>query len=377
MAPKVKKTSYVTKKPAAGEEVDAVEADGTDEAATGSKKNSTDQIAETLRSIKTKFGDDSIMTLDGTKKVDIEAVPTGSIGLDDALGIGGFPRGRVVEIFGPESSGKTTLALHAVAEAQKLGGICAFIDAEHAMDPDYAGKLGVKLDELLISQPDNGEQALEIVESLVRSGKLDVVVIDSVAALTPRDEIEGEMGAHHVGKQARLMSQALRKLTAVVARSKTVVIFINQIRMQVGVMFGNPETTPGGKALKFYTSVRLDIRRIAQIKKGEEVVGGRHRVKVVKNKVAAPFRTTEFDLIYGEGISRDGELLALGEKYKMVAKAGSSYSYTPPGGDESTIVKLGRGYDAARKTLKADKKLTAELLKNIRKAMKAEAAAKD
>jgi recombination protein RecA len=376
MTPKAKKTSYVTKKPATDEEVDAVVAD-TAKAAPGSKKSSTDQIAETLRSIKTKFGDDSIMTLDGTKKVDIEAVPTGSIGLDDALGIGGFPRGRVIEIYGPESSGKTTLALHAVAEAQKLGGICAFIDAEHAMDPDYAGKLGVKLDELLISQPDNGEQALEIVESLVRSGKLDVVVIDSVAALTPRDEIEGEMGAHHVGKQARLMSQALRKLTAVVARSKTVVIFINQIRMQVGVMFGNPETTPGGKALKFYTSVRLDIRRIAQIKKGDEVVGGRHRVKIVKNKVAAPFRTTEFDLIYGEGISRDGELLALGEKYKMVAKAGSSYSYTPPGGDESTIVKLGRGYDAARKTLKADKKLTAELLKNIRKAMKSEAAAQE
>lgn len=334
------------------------------------------EVLETLRSIKTKFGDDSIMTLDGTKKVDIESISTGSIGLDDALGIGGLPRGRVVEIYGPESSGKTTLSLHAVAEAQKLGGICAFIDAEHAMDPDYAGKLGVKLDELLISQPDNGEQALEIVESLVRSGKLDVIVIDSVAALTPRDEIEGEMGAHHVGKQARLMSQALRKLTAVVARSKTVVIFINQIRMQVGVMFGNPETTPGGKALKFYTSVRLDIRRIAQIKKGDEVVGGRHRVKVVKNKVAAPFRTTEFDLIYGEGISREGELLALGEKYKMVAKAGASYSYTPPGGDESTIVKLGRGYDAARKSLKADKKLTTELLKNIRKAMKAEAADK-
>jgi recombination protein RecA len=341
---------------------------------TGATQNA--QVLETLRSIKTKFGDDSIMTLDGTKKVDIEAIPTGSIGLDDALGIGGFPRGRVVEIYGPESSGKTTLALHAVAEAQKMGGICAFIDAEHAMDPDYAGKLGVKLDELLISQPDNGEQALEIVESLVRSEKLDVIVIDSVAALTPRDEIEGEMGAHHVGKQARLMSQALRKLTGVVARGKTVVIFINQIRMQVGVMFGNPETTPGGKALKFYTSVRLDIRRIAQIKKGEEVVGGRHRVKVVKNKVAAPFRTTEFDLIYGEGISGEGELLALGEKYKMVAKAGSSYSYTPPGGDESSVVKLGRGYDAARKTLKAEKKLKAELLKNIRKAMKAEAAEK-
>ena len=336
------------------------------------KDKSGSEILETLRSIKTKFGDDSIMTLDETKHVDIESVSTGSIGLDDALGIGGFPRGRIIEIYGPESSGKSTLALHTVAEAQKEGGICAFIDAEHAMDPVYAGNLGVKLDELLISQPDNGEQALEIVESLVRSGKLDVIVIDSVAALTPRDEIEGEMGAHHVGKQARLMSQALRKLTGIVSKSKTVVIFINQIRMQVGVMFGNPETTPGGKALKFYTSVRLDIRRIAQIKKGDEVVGGRHRVKVVKNKVASPFRTTEFDLIYGEGISSEGELLALGEKFKMVAKAGASYSYTPPGGDESTVVKLGRGYDAARTTLKGDKKLRTELLKNIRKAMKAE-----
>lgn len=327
-------------------------------------------ISETLRSLKTKFGDEAIMTLDETKHVDIDSVSTGSIGLDDALGIGGLPRGRIIEIYGPESSGKTTLSLHAVAEAQKEGGICAFIDAEHAMDPMYAKNIGVKLDELLISQPDNGEQALEIVDSLVRSGKIDVIVIDSVAALTPKDEIEGEMGAHHVGKQARLMSQALRKLTSTVAHSKTTVIFINQIRMQIGVMFGNPETTPGGKALKFYTSVRLDIRRIAQIKKGDEVVGGRHRVKVVKNKVAAPFRTTEFDLIYGEGISREGELLALGEKYKMVAKAGASYSYTPPGGDESTVVKLGRGYDAARKTLRADKKLTNELLKNIKKAMK-------
>lgn len=329
-------------------------------------------ISETLRSIKTKFGDEAIMTLGESKKVDIDAVPTGSVGLDDALGIGGLPRGRVVEIYGPESSGKTTLSLHAVAEAQKLGGVCAFVDAEHAMDPEYARNLGVKLDELLISQPDTGEQALEIVESLVRSGKLDVIVIDSVAALTPKDEIEGEMGAHHVGKQARLMSQALRKLTGIVAKSKTVVIFINQIRMQVGVMFGNPETTPGGKALKFYTSVRLDIRRIAQIKKGDEVVGGRHRVKVVKNKVAAPFRTTEFDLIYGEGISREGELLALGEKYDMISKSGASYSYTPPGGDESTVVKLGRGYDAARTTLKEDKKLSNEILKNIKKALKAE-----
>lgn len=330
-------------------------------------------ISETLRSIKTKFGDEAIMTLGESKKVDIDVIPTGSVGLDDALGIGGLPRGRIIEIYGPESSGKTTLSLHAVAEAQKLGGICAFIDAEHAMDPEYAKNLGVKLDELLISQPDTGEQALEIVESLVRSGKIDVIVIDSVAALTPKDEIEGEMGAHHVGKQARLMSQALRKLTSIVSKSKTVVIFINQIRMQIGVMFGNPETTPGGKALKFYTSVRLDIRRIAQIKKGDEVVGGRHRVKVVKNKVAAPFRTTEFDLIYGEGISREGELLALGEKYKMVQKSGASYSYTPPGGDESATVKLGRGYDAARTSLKTDKKLANELLKHIRKALKEDA----
>lgn len=333
-------------------------------------KKSMADIAETLRSLKSKFGDDAIMTLDETKHVNIDSISSGSIGLDVALGIGGYPRGRILEIYGPESSGKTTLSLHAIAEAQKAGGICAFIDAEHAMDPEYAQNLGVKLDELLISQPDTGEQALEIVESLVRSGKIDVIVIDSVAALTPKDEIEGVMGAHHVGKQARLMSQALRKLTSIVAKSKTVIIFINQIRMQIGVMFGNPETTPGGKALKFYTSVRLDIRRIAQIKKGDEVVGGRHRVKVVKNKVAAPFRTTEFDLIYGEGISREGELLALGEKYKLVHKSGSSYSYTPPGGDESTLVKLGRGYDAARTTLKEDKKLMEELLKQVHQALK-------
>lgn len=332
-------------------------------------------ISETIRSIKTKFGDEAIMTLTDTKKVDVDAVSTGSIGLDDALGIGGFPRGRIIEIFGPESSGKTTLALHAVAEAQKNDGICAFIDAEHALDPEYAKNIGVNLEELLISQPDTGEQALEIVESLVRSGKVDVIVIDSVAALTPKDEIEGEMGQAQMGKQARLMSQALRKLTAISAKSRTVIIFINQIRMQLGVMFGNPETTPGGKALKFYTSVRLDIRRIAQIKKGDEVVGGRHRVKVVKNKVAAPFRTTEFDLIYGEGISREGELLALGEKYGLIKKSGSSYSYLPPGGDESAEVKLGRGYDATRTALRADKKLKTDLLKQIRKALKDEAAA--
>lgn len=337
---------------------------------TSASKRGGAQITEALRSIKAKFGDEAIMTFGEGHRVNIDAIPTGSIGLDDALGIGGFPRGRIIEIYGPESSGKTTLALHAIAEAQKNEGVCAFIDAEHAMDPEYAQKIGVKMDELLISQPDHGEQALEIVESLVRSGKIDVIVIDSVAALTPKDEIEGVMGAHHVGKQARLMSQALRKLTSIVAKSKTVVIFINQIRMQIGVMFGNPETTPGGKALKFYTSVRLDIRRIAQIKKGDEVVGGRHRVKVVKNKVAAPFRTTEFDLIYNEGISREGELLALGEKYKLIEKSGASYSYLPPGGDESSMVKLGRGYDAARTALREDKKLTNELLKNVKKALK-------
>lgn len=315
-------------------------------------------IKQALASIKTKFGEDAIMMLGDRPKVDVGAIPSGSIGLDYALGIGGYPRGRIVEIYGPESSGKTTLSLHAIAEAQKGGGICAFIDAEHALDPEYASRLGVKIEDLLISQPDTGEQALEIVESLVRTGKLDVIVVDSVAALTPKDEIEGEMGQQHVGRQARLMSQALRKLTAIVAKSKTVVIFINQIRMQIGVMFGNPETTPGGKALKFYTSVRLDIRRIAQIKKGEEVVGGRHRVKVVKNKVAAPFRTTEFDLLYNEGVSREGELLALGERFGIVSKSGAAYSY----GDE----KLGRGYDAARTTLRDNTKLQAALLKDVR-----------
>lgn len=321
----------------------------------------TSAIDAAIREIKTKFGDESIMKLDSTARVDVDAIPSGSIGLDWALGIGGYPRGRILEIFGPESSGKTTLSLHAIAEAQKKGGICAFIDAEHALDPEYAKKIGVKLDELLVSQPDTGEQALEIVESLVRSGKIDIVVIDSVAALTPRDEIEGDMGAQHVGKQARLMSQALRKLTAITSKSKTIVIFINQIRMQIGMMFGNPETTPGGKALKFYTSVRLDIRRIAQIKKGEEVVGGRHRVKVVKNKVAAPFRKTDFDLMYNEGISREGELLALGESLGLVSKSGSSYSF----GEE----KLGRGYDASRTYLRDNKPVAKTLLQAITKAL--------
>ena len=333
-----------------------------------SKKTSNEaepkNIEATLDAIKTKFGEDAIMKLGDKPRVNVDAIPTGSIGLDSALGVGGLPRGRIVEIFGPESSGKTTLSLHVIAEAQKKGGICAFIDAEHAMDPEYAKRLGVKVTELLISQPDTGEQALEIVESLVRSGKMDVIVIDSVAALTPKDEIEGDMGAHHVGKQARLMSQALRKLTAITAKSKTIVIFINQIRMQIGVMFGNPETTPGGKALKFYTSVRLDIRRIAQIKKGDEVMGGRIRVKVVKNKVAAPFRQTEFDLMYNEGISKEGEIIALGEKYDIVSKSGASYSYTPKDGEE---VKLARGYDATRQFLIENKKISDEILKAIKK----------
>jgi len=328
------------------------------EIGTGSDKD----IERALAQIKTKFGDEAIMTLGATPKVDVNAIPTGSIGVDWALGIGGLPRGRIIEIFGPESSGKTTISLHVIAEAQKKGGICAFIDAEHALDPEYAKKLGVKVQELLVSQPDTGEQALEIVESLVRSGKIDVIVIDSVAALTPKDEIEGDMGAQHVGKQARLMSQALRKLTAIVSKTKTVIIFINQIRMQIGVMFGNPETTPGGKALKFYTSVRIDIRRIAQIKKGDEVMGGRHRVKIVKNKVAAPFRQTEFDMMYGEGISREGEALALGEKLGVVEKSsGGVYTY----GEN----KMGRGYDAARTYLRENKPVLNELLKAIRKGL--------
>lgn len=325
-------------------------------------------IEDAIKDIKARFGEESIMKLGEKPKVDVDAIPTGSIGLDAALGVGGVPRGRIIEIFGPESSGKTTLSLHIIAEAQKKGGICAFVDAEHAMDPEYAKRLGVKINDLLISQPDTGEQALEIVESLVRSGKIDVLVIDSVAALTPKDEIEGEMGAHHVGKQARLMSQALRKLTAITARSKTVVIFINQIRMQIGMMFGNPETTPGGKALKFYTSVRMDIRRIAQIKKGEEVMGGRIRVKVVKNKVAAPFKQTEFDLMYNEGISKEGEIIALGEKMGIIEKSGGgSYTYKPEGGEE---MKLARGYDATRQMLQNDTKLANEILKKIKDKLK-------
>lgn len=323
------------------------------------KENKRVSADELLKEIQHKFGEGAIMKLGETPKVHVGSISTGSIGLDYALGVGGLPRGRIIEIFGPESSGKTTLTLHVIAEAQKAGGTCAFIDAEHAMDPEYAKKLGIKINELLISQPDNGEQALDITETLVRSGKIDVIVIDSVAALTPQAEIEGDMSQAHVGRQARLMSQALRKLTAIAHKSKTVIIFINQIRMQIGIMFGNPETTPGGKALKFYSSVRLDIRRIAQIKKGEEVLGARTKVKVVKNKVAAPFKSTEFDIMYGEGISHEGELLALGEKFKIISKSGASYSF----GEE----KLGRGYDAARTFLRENNKISKDLEKQIKK----------
>lgn len=318
-------------------------------------------VQAALRQIEARYGEGTIMMLGEKPKVGVDAVSTGSLGLDIALGVGGVPRGRIVEIFGPESSGKTTLALHIIAEAQKKGGVCAFIDAEHALDPVYAKNLGVKVDALLVSQPDYGEQALEIAESLVRSGQIDVLVIDSVAALTPKDEIEGDMGAQHVGKQARLMSQALRKLTAIVAKSKGVVIFINQIRMQIGVMFGNPETTPGGKALKFYSSVRIDVRRLAQIKKGEDVVGNRVKAKVVKNKVAAPFKTAEFDILYNEGISPEGEILVLGEKTGVVQKSGASYAFGE--------TKLGRGYDSARQFLKENSKVKKEISKAIQKSL--------
>lgn len=308
--------------------------------------------------IERQFGKGAIMRLGQREALAVQVIPTGSLGLDAALGVGGMPRGRVVEIYGPESSGKTTLALHVIAEAQKLGGLAAFIDAEHALDPEYSAKLGVDVDNLLVSQPDNGEQALEIAETLIRSGSVDVVVIDSVAALVPRAELEGEMGDASMGLQARLMSQALRKLTGVVSKSKTCVIFINQIREKIGVMFGNPETTTGGRALKFYASVRLDIRRIAPIKSGEEVVGNRTKVKVVKNKVAAPFRVAEFDILYGEGISRPGEILDLGIEHRLLTKSGTWISY----GD----VRLGQGRENARAYLKEHPELMAELEGKLR-----------
>ena len=326
------------------------------------KMNETDKtkaLDAAIGQIEKAFGKGSVMKLGQRDSVvDIQAISTGSLGLDIALGIGGFPKGRIIEIYGPESSGKTTLALHAVAEAQASGGNCAFVDAEHALDPTYARKLGVNLDDLLISQPDAGEQALEIADTLVRSGAIDVLVVDSVAALVPRAELEGEMGDHHVGLHARLMSQALRKLTSSIARSNCLVIFINQIRLKIGVMFGNPETTTGGNALKFYASVRLDIRRIGAIKDKDDVIGNQTRVKVVKNKVAAPFRTVEFDIMYGEGISKTGELLDLGVSAGLVEKSGSWFSY----GNQ----RIGQGRENAKTFMQENPDIANELETAIR-----------
>ena len=317
-------------------------------------------LNEALSQIEKQFGKGTVMKMGDREIVDIPSVSTGSLGLDIALGIGGLPKGRVVEIFGPESSGKTTLTLQAIAECQKAGGTAAFIDAEHALDPNYAGKLGVDVDELLLSQPDTGEQALEVTDMLVKSGSVDLIVVDSVAALTPRAEIEGDMGDHHVGLQARLMSQALRKITGNIQRSNAMVIFINQIRMKIGVMFGNPETTTGGNALKFYSSVRLDIRRIGAVKEGEEVVGNETRVKVVKNKVSPPFKQAEFQIMYGEGINTEGEILELGQKLELVEKSGSWYSHNGE--------KIGQGKVNASKFLRENTKIRDTLVKEIRNA---------
>ncbi|MDN5294323.1 MAG: recombination protein RecA [Eubacteriales bacterium] len=315
-----------------------------------------------LAQIEKQFGKGSIMKLgEASAKLNVEVIPTGSLALDIALGVGGVPRGRVVEIYGPESSGKTTVALHIIAEAQKMGGTAAFIDAEHALDPYYARKLGVDIDNLLVSQPDTGEQALEIAEALVRSGAIDVIVVDSVAALVPRAEIEGEMGDAHVGLQARLMSQALRKLTGAISKSRTTAIFINQVREKVGVMFGNPETTPGGRALKFYASVRMEVRKLEAIKQGTEVIGSRTRVKVVKNKLAPPFKQADFDILYGEGISREGNIIDIATEMNIITKSGAWYSY----GD----IRLGQGRDNAREFLKEHPEIAAEIEQQIRQAL--------
>lgn len=330
-------------------------------AASSAAKDTTDRtkaLESALSQIERAFGKGSIMKLTGDAAVDIEAIPTGSLGLDMALGIGGLPRGRIIEIYGPESSGKTTLALQVIAEAQRQGGTCAVVDAEHALDPSYARKLGCNVDELLISQPDTGEQALEITDTLVRSGAIDVLVVDSVAALVPRAELEGDMGDSHMGLQARLMSQALRKITGSIARSNTIVIFINQIRQKIGVMFGNPETTTGGNALKFYASVRIDIRRIGAIKDKEEIIGNQTRVKIVKNKLAAPFRQVEFDILYGEGISKTGEIIDLGVKADLIEKSGSWYSYDGQ--------RIGQGRENARNFLKDNPEIAAKLETAIR-----------
>ncbi len=320
------------------------------------KKQDEDKSLDNLLSVlQDKFGEGAIMKLGDVKKVNIDVIPTGSFSLDLALGIGGLPKGRIVEIYGPESSGKTTLALNVIAQAQKKGGKAAFIDAEHAMDPEYAAKLGVKIKELLISQPDSGEEALNILESLVKSSIIDVVVVDSVAALTPQKEIEGEMGAQFMGLQARMMSQALRKLTAIAAKSETLIIFINQLREKIGIVFGNPETTPGGRALKFYSSVRIDVRRIAQVKKGDVVVGNRVKAKVAKNKIAAPFREAEFDIMFGEGISYEGDVLNAAIKHGAVVKSGATYSMEGQ--------KLGVGFDKVVEMMKADKKMLNDIKK--------------
>lgn len=328
----------------------------------GGKNERLEAAMSAVDQIKSKYGEGSIMKFGEAKKVNVNSIPSGCLSLDLALGVGGVPRGRIVEIFGPEASGKTTLAQHIIAEAQKMGGVAAFVDAEHALDPDYAKKIGIKVNDMLISQPDTGEQALEILETLVRSNAIDVIVIDSVAALVPQKEIEGEMGDTHVGLQARLMSQALRKLTGIVSKTKTVVIFINQTRMKIGVMFGNPETTTGGTALKFYSSLRVEVRRAAQIKQAEQIIGNRVKCKVVKNKVAAPFKTCEFDIMYNEGISLAGDILDLGVNLEVVKKAGNSYSF----GD----TKLGVGRENARKAIKGDNKLMKEIRKEIIKAIR-------
>lgn len=327
-----------------------------------SAEEQNNELNSLLSNLQDKFGAGAIMKLGDAKKVNVDVVPTGSFSLDLALGVGGLPRGRIVEIYGPESSGKTTLALNVVAQAQKKGGRAAFIDAEHAMDPDYAAKLGVKIKDLLISQPDSGEEALNILESLVKSGIIDVIVVDSVAALTPRAEIEGEMGAQFIGLQARMMSQALRKLTAISAKSNTLIIFINQLREKIGVMFGSPETTPGGRALKFYSSVRIDVRRIAQVKKGEVAVGNRVKAKVAKNKVAAPFREAEFDILFGEGISYEGDVLSAALKHGSVTKSGATYTMDGE--------KIGVGFDKVVEILKADKKMLSEMKKKTEAVVK-------
>lgn len=330
-----------------------------DKAAQQEKSDKHKAVDLALAQIEKQFGKGAIMKLDADSKLPVETISTGAISLDIALGVGGVPRGRIIEVYGPESSGKTTLASHMIAEAQKKGGLAAFIDAEHAFDPEYAGNLGVNVDELLVSQPDTGEQALDIAETLVRSNGIDIIVIDSVAALTPRAEIEGDMGDSHMGLQARLMSQALRKLTGAISRSKATVVFINQIRMKIGVMFGNPEVTAGGNALKFYSSVRLDIRRVAQIKEGERVVGNRTRVKIVKNKVAAPFRVAEFDIVYGQGISREGDVLDLAVEREIVGKSGAWYEYKGE--------KIGQGREAAKQHLKDNPKIAKEIEQLVRK----------